>query len=313
MTQTARCDLLAAYPMAGWYAYARACGLCSCRRSGAVVKAEPNRALSRVTTVRGLAHLAALVLLINVPLGFAALGETRTCTATITSIVTDVGESGVNKSIILGKGCGIQVVRLRSNPPAECIVGAMVTATGTYVEVPTEFLILNQGVDAAKAKLMYAAVYNFGPRWIEVKPGSSEALISGLPILMDDAKKAIVEYVSDQNPSIEQIREVSDRLNNVENLEQLEQILEQNANCTPILAGPGSDASLKQTIILCGLSAESKKMAALKNMRTLVRQLNRILGANMTSFMPAVDRISLIRQPRIGPRSSNGRTRFMVW
>ena len=51
-----------------------------------------------------------------------------------------------------------------------------------------------RGVGSIKAKIMYAAVYNFGPRWISPNPGEGTKLISGQPILMNDAKDAIFKY-----------------------------------------------------------------------------------------------------------------------
>ena len=55
------------------------------------------------------------------------------------------------------------------------------------------------GVDPLKAKLMYAAVYNFGPRWLKVRPGDKAAiLISGQPILLEFAKEAIVKFISEE-------------------------------------------------------------------------------------------------------------------
>ena len=56
-----------------------------------------------------------------------------------------------------------------------------------------------RGVDTIKAKIMYAAVYNFGPRWLEVKDAQadkSHALISGRPLFLEQTKDAIIKFVS---------------------------------------------------------------------------------------------------------------------
>jgi hypothetical protein len=150
--------------------------------------------------------------------------------------------------------------------------------------------MLARGVESLKAKLMYAAVYNFGPRWVEVQPGQQGGLITGQPVLLADAKDAIVKFITEQNPSLEEIQVLSRRLSEVETLEQLEGILAAHANCTPILANPGSDAALKQTIILCGLSTESKKQAAVRNLRTLQSHLSRLLNTNVAFLIPSVER-----------------------
>lgn len=153
-----------------------------------------------------------------------------------------------------------------------------------------------KGVDAIKSKLMYAAVYNFGPRWVEVQKGETAGgMIAGQPILLTAAKDAIVKFITEQNPSIEEIQEISKKLSSVETIAQLEALLLENSNCTPILQDPGEAADIKRTIILCGLSADSKKKAALKNMRTLIENLGRLLTAQRQNLLPRMD--EYIRDP----------------
>ena len=41
------------------------------------------------------------------------------------------------------------------------------------------------GVGSLQAKLMYAAVYNFGPRWIKASEEEKGPLISGQPVLLE--------------------------------------------------------------------------------------------------------------------------------
>jgi DNA-binding FrmR family transcriptional regulator len=149
-------------------------------------------------------------------------------------------------------------------------------------------------VDPIKAKLMYAAVYNYGPRWIGVALEDKQKIISGSPILLDDAKNKIIEHISENDPSISEINEMSDRLSKIENIEQLENLLYEHANCTPILTQ--SDASntavsedVKRTIILCGLSDTSKEYAAIINLKILVSKLNKILHAQRYFLLPIID------------------------
>lgn len=176
------------------------------------------------------------------------------------------------------------------------------TKTDTWENVHLVFYqgMQAKGVDAIKSKLMYAAVYNFGPRWVEVQQGEAAGgLIAGQPILLTAAKDAIVKFITEQNPSIEDIQALSKKLASVETIAQLESLLLENSNCTPILQDSGDAADIKRTIILCGLSAESKKKAALKNMQTLIENLGRLLRAQRRDLLPAMD--AYIREP--GPDS----------
>src|SRR5262249_30616005 len=113
-------------------------------------------------------------------------------------------------------------------------------------------------------------------------------LISGQPILLNDAKEAILRFITENDPSIEEIQELSAKLSGVETIEQLEKILFDNAKCTPIISDVASESAVKHTLILCGLSETSKKNAAIKNMRTLVTQLRRLLNTQRVSLLPAV-------------------------
>jgi hypothetical protein len=120
----------------------------------------------------------------------------------------------------------------------------------------------------------YGAVYNFGPRWIQVSPADPKKLISGQPVLLESAKKAIIRFISENDPSISAIQEMSAQLTQVENIEQLEKILYEHANWT---------------VILCGLSAPSKKQAALRNLKTLIAQLSRLLKAQRLLLLPVIE------------------------
>ncbi len=150
------------------------------------------------------------------------------------------------------------------------------------------------GVDFIKAKLMYAAVYNFGPRWIGVWLEDKQKILSGRPILLDDVRTKLIKYISENDPSISEIREISDRLSQIESIEQLENLLYEHANCTPILTHSGADNAavsedVKRTIILCGLSETSKTYAARTNLKMLVPKLSEILRAQRYFLLPAID------------------------
>jgi hypothetical protein len=145
------------------------------------------------------------------------------------------------------------------------------------------------GVGPVQAKIMYGAVYNFGPRWLEVRPGERGTLISGRPILLEEAKKAIIKFITDNDPSIEEIREVSAKLAQVESISQLEQLLFENANCTAILTDASVEPDVKRTLVLCGLSKASKKHAALKNLRTLVAHLRELLRTQRAFLLPKIE------------------------
>ena len=152
-----------------------------------------------------------------------------------------------------------------------------------------------KGVDSIKAKLMYAAVYNFGPKWVQVSPDEPGKLISGEPVLLNDVKEAIAKFILENDPSIEDINEISRRLTEARTIEQLEKILFENGNCTPILQSPGTDGTVGKTLILCGMSVASKRQAAIENLRLLNQQLGRLLGTQMASMLPAID--DYIRAP----------------
>ena len=139
------------------------------------------------------------------------------------------------------------------------------------------------GVGPKQAKLMYAAVYNFGPRWIEVRRGEKGSLISGQPVLLEHAKEAIIKFILENDPSIDDIQAVSTRISQIERAEQLEKILYENGTCTPILF-----EDVKRTMVLCGLSKPSKKHAALQNVRSLARQVHRLLYIQGEEFLPSV-------------------------
>jgi hypothetical protein len=153
-----------------------------------------------------------------------------------------------------------------------------------------------RGVPSLKAKLMYAAVYNFGPRWFRLEPQRRAALISGEPLLLPEAKEAIIQFISDNDPSIEAIQELSKKLAQVQNIEQLEKILFENANCTAILDAETGDT--KRTLVLCGLSKDSKRQAALKNLRTLIRDLQNLRGSQRMIFLPAAN--AYVQSPSAG-------------
>lgn len=155
--------------------------------------------------------------------------------------------------------------------------------------------MMARGVTPFKAKMMYAAVYNFGPRWIEVAPGESGKLISGQPILLDDARKALIKFVSEKDPSVEEINKFSKRLNEARTIEQLEQLLYEHADCTPILPAPSLSPSVGKTLLLCGLSAPSKRQAAIKNLRVLIDQLGHLVRTQQQFLLPAID--SYVRAP----------------
>lgn len=146
-----------------------------------------------------------------------------------------------------------------------------------------------RGVNSTKAKLMYAAVYNFGPRWLDTIPGEEKKLISGQPIFLNDAKEAILKFVTDNDPSAEEIVEFSNKLAEARTLEQLEKVLYENADCTPILSNAGADVRIGKTLILCGMSTASKRQVAVKNIRLLNAQLRRLLHTQMYFLLPAID------------------------
>lgn len=173
-----------------------------------------------------------------------------------------------------------------------------VTQTATWEDTHLVFYnaMRANDVDTLKAKLMYAAVYNFGPRWVEVKPGEPAGLISGHPVMLESAKAAILKYVTENNPSIADIQAMSAKIAQLETVEQLEQVLFENGDCTPII-----DASLepdaRKTIILCGLSQKSKRQAAIRNLQNLVAQLNQLLMTQRLHLLPAVDDFAADQTP----------------
>lgn len=145
-----------------------------------------------------------------------------------------------------------------------------------------------RGVGSIKAKLMYGAVYAFGPRWIKSEAGQA-GLISGRPVLLDVAKESIVKYISENDPSIESIRELSDQIAKIENVEQLEKILYENVGCTPILDGNLDASTPSRTIILCGMSPISKKNAAKKNLSVLKYHIQSLVHTQATYLLPVID------------------------
>jgi hypothetical protein len=68
------------------------------------------------------------------------------------------------------------------------------------------------GVDEQKAKVLYAAVYNFGPRWSERGARTSRrapAAMSGaaVPRIPTEAEaKRMETWIREANPSLEQIQ-----------------------------------------------------------------------------------------------------------
>ena len=104
-------------------------------------------------------------------------------------------------------------------------------------------------------------------------------------------KDAIVKYVSENDPDLETIRSVSARLGQVETAEQLEKILYEHANCTPIFFKADLSQPLidKRTIVLCGLSQQSKRQAALKNARLLIGQASRLVMTQRYVLVPVLE------------------------
>lgn len=146
-----------------------------------------------------------------------------------------------------------------------------------------------KGVGSIQAKLMYGAVYAFGPRWVKGTSSDTKKLISGQPILLEGAKTEILKFISENDPSIEAINELSEKLARTETIEQLERILYENAKCTPILNSENGAVAPNKTLVLCGLSAASKKQAAIKNVRALVTNLHQLYRAQRYYFLPLID------------------------
>lgn len=102
---------------------------------------RPSRIIGReMTRAVGRMHVAALVALICLPLGFEARADIMTCTATI----ADIKQSPSEMKIVLTprNGCReVMYILLRSSAPPECVAGRTVTATGAYLtrEVSTLF------------------------------------------------------------------------------------------------------------------------------------------------------------------------------
>ncbi len=138
------------------------------------------------------------------------------------------------------------------------------------------------GVGSLTAKVMYAAVYNFGPRWLEVDAASGAA-IAGQPLLREDVKQAIIKRITDGDPSIEEIQRISDELSQIKSVDELERLLSENGQCTPIV-----DENLRKTLILCGMTGESKRLAAQQNVQNLAEKLNALLSAQSIFLLPAV-------------------------
>ena len=137
------------------------------------------------------------------------------------------------------------------------------------------------GVGTLTAKIMYAAVYNFGPRWVEVE--ASHKTIVGQPLLREDIKQAIVKQITENDPPIEEITRISDQLSKIQSIDELQAILEQNAACTPIV-----DTNLGKTLVLCGMSSQSKKLAAQKSLANLIGLLNGLRMSQTIYLLPAV-------------------------
>ena len=137
------------------------------------------------------------------------------------------------------------------------------------------------GVRTLTAKIMYAAVYNFGPRWVEVE--ASHKTIVGQPLLREDINQAIVKQITENDPPIEEITRISDQLSKIESIDELQAILEQNAACTPIV-----DTNLGKTLVLCGISSQSKKLAAQKSLANLIGLLNGLRMSQTIYLLPAV-------------------------
>lgn len=172
------------------------------------------------------------------------------------------------------------------------------TQTATWEDTHLVFYNAMRANDVGtlKAKLMYAAVYNFGPRWVEVKPGEPAGLISGHPVMLENAKAAILKYVTENDPSIADIQAMSTKIAQLETVEQLEQVLFENADCTPIIDS-SIEPDAKKTIILCGLSQKSKRQAAIRNLQNLVTQLNQLLMTQRLHLLPAVDDFAADQTP----------------
>jgi predicted regulator of amino acid metabolism with ACT domain len=118
---------------------------------------------------------------------------------------------------------------------------------------------------------------------------------SGQPILLEEAKQAILRFISDNDPTIEDIQRVSEDLTAVQSIEQLEKVLYENANCTPLMAWPRDRAlaespGVKNTIVLCGVSVASKRLASIRNIGLLRWQLDRVTDTQQRVLVPAVEK-----------------------
>jgi hypothetical protein len=163
-----------------------------------------------------------------------------------------------------------------------------VAQTDTWEKVHLTFYngMRARGVGGTKAKIMNAAVYNFGPRWLALKPENPSTRISGRPLFLDRAKETIIKFISDNDPSIAAIQEMSDKLSQVESIEQLEALLNEHANCTPILTDQGD---VKRTLVLCQLDQAAKKLAAIKNLKALALQLRQLLHTQKAFMVPTIE------------------------
>lgn len=154
-----------------------------------------------------------------------------------------------------------------------------------------------RGVGETQAKIMYGAVYRFGPRWQTVRTREEPARFTGQPVLIGDALKAIRAYVESQRPSPEELRSFLDDLAQIETTEQLEAALSEHVGCTPVIE-TGPLGTKNRVVLLCGMNATDKRLAAVSNLDAMIEASEQLLR-QQAEFVPTARRISLAPTPRL--------------
>ncbi|MGD9786301.1 MAG: DUF1353 domain-containing protein [Hyphomicrobiaceae bacterium] len=145
--------------------------------------------------------------------------------------------------------------------------------------------MLANGVDAATATTMYAAVYWGGPRWVKVATaGNASTVVTGKPVSIGADPADIVKLASRPGLSPEDIRKAIDEIIAIEATPAARARLE--TGCSLVVEPMANDEA---AFAMCELDRESQKLLALRNVKILIDDVNTLLTANDSLLLPKID------------------------
>jgi Protein of unknown function (DUF1353) len=141
------------------------------------------------------------------------------------------------------------------------------------------------GVDPATAKVMYAAVYGFGPRWVKTSNENQDStVIAGMPSPTNKLDVRALAARPDITP--EKIRQEIDKALSV-SADEAKVELAKDPTCSVVVQPLGETSG---SSLLCQLDGRARRLVATRNLSVLSVDLKTLLAANNQTLIPMIDR-----------------------